>query len=63
MTMVTGIIPNFDSFAWAAVGLFVAGLLGVMVYEKSSSKAKRQQRQTQSQRQQSAGTNPNVEPE
>jgi Na+/glutamate symporter len=61
--MITGMISNFDSFAWAAVGLFVAGLLGVMVYEKSSSKARRQQRQTQSQRQQAPGTNTNVEPE
>jgi hypothetical protein len=43
-------IANFDSFALVAVGLFIVGLFGVMVYERSSSKAKREQQQQQQQR-------------
>lgn len=58
--MVVGAIANFDSFVWIALGLFVLGLIGVMVYERSSSKAKRQQ--PQSQRQPSRpGTNTGIE--
>jgi hypothetical protein len=34
-------ITNFDSYAWIAAGLFVIGLFGIMIYEKSSSKFKR----------------------
>ena len=36
--MVVGAIPNFDSFVWISVGLFIVGLIGTMVYERSSSK-------------------------
>jgi hypothetical protein len=60
--MVTGAITNFDTFAWIALGLFVVGLIGVMFYERSSSKAKRQQSQTPSQREPSnPGTKPDIE--
>lgn len=45
--MVAGAIANFDTFVWISVGLFVLGLIGVMVYERSSSKSKRQQPQKQ----------------
>jgi hypothetical protein len=40
-------IVNFDSYAWLAVGLFITGLLAVMVYEKSSSKTKQSKQQQQ----------------
>ena len=33
-----GEIANFDSYALVAVGLFIAGLFAVMVYERSSQK-------------------------
>jgi hypothetical protein len=39
--MVGEVIPNFDSYTWISVGLFVIGLFAVMVYERSSSKIKR----------------------
>jgi hypothetical protein len=38
-----GEIANFDMYALVAVGLFIAGLFAVMVYEKSSQKQKREQ--------------------
>lgn len=38
-------IANFDVYAWFAVGLFVAGLFAVMIYERESSKSKRQPQQ------------------
>jgi hypothetical protein len=38
-----GEIANFDYYALVAVGLFIAGLFAVMVYERSSSKTKREQ--------------------
>jgi len=41
--MAADAIANFDVYAWVAIGLFVAGLFGVMVYEKSNAKAKREQ--------------------
>ena len=60
--MVAGAIANFDSFVWISVGLFVLGLIGVMVYERSSSKSKRQQPPPQSQRQSAQpGTNTDIE--
>lgn len=60
--MVAGAIANFDSFVWIALGLFIVGLVGVMVYERSGSKAKRQQPQPQSHRQPShPGTNTDIE--
>jgi hypothetical protein len=59
--MVAGAIPNFDSFVWISVGLFVVGLIGTTVYERSSSKTKRQQPQPQSQRQPAPGTNTDIE--
>jgi hypothetical protein len=31
-------ISNFDSYAWIAVGLFVLGIIGVLVYEKSDAR-------------------------
>ncbi|HEX7206574.1 MAG TPA: hypothetical protein VF233_00230 [Nitrososphaeraceae archaeon] len=40
-------IVNFDSYAWLAVGLFITGLLAIMVYEKSSSKTKQSKQQQQ----------------
>ncbi|HKG41528.1 MAG TPA: hypothetical protein VKA98_05270 [Nitrososphaeraceae archaeon] len=40
-------IANFDSYAWLAVGLFITGLLAIMVYEKSSSKTKQSKQQQQ----------------
>jgi heme exporter protein D len=40
-------IVNFDSYAWLAVGLFITGLLAIMVYEKSSSKIKQSKQQQQ----------------
>ncbi|MDQ6668694.1 MAG: hypothetical protein M3Y53_10795, partial [Thermoproteota archaeon] len=60
--MVAGAIPNFDSFVWISVGLFIVGLIGTMVYERSSSKTKRQQPQPESQRQAAhPGTNTDIE--
>jgi hypothetical protein len=56
--MAAGAIANFDSFVWIALGLFIVGLIGVMVYERSSSKAKRQQPQRQPSH---AGTNTDIE--
>jgi heme exporter protein D len=44
-------IVNFDSYAWLAVGLFITGLLAVMVYEKSSSKTKHLKQEQQQKRQ------------
>jgi hypothetical protein len=41
--MVGEAIANFEPYVWVAVGLFVVGLFGVMVYEKSSSRSKQQQ--------------------
>jgi len=41
--MATEAIANFDSYVWVAVGLFIAGLFAVMVYERESSKSKRNQ--------------------
>jgi hypothetical protein len=38
-------IANFDVYAWFAVGLFVAGLFAVMIYERETSKSKRQPQQ------------------
>jgi hypothetical protein len=31
-------ISNFDTYAWIAVGLFVLGIIGVLVYEKSEAR-------------------------
>ena len=60
--MVAGAIANFDSFVWISVGLFVLGLIGVMLYERSSSKSKRQQPRLQSQKQPAhPGTNTDIE--
>jgi hypothetical protein len=36
-------ITNFDMYAMVAVGLFVAGLFAIMVYEKSKPKSRQQQ--------------------
>ena len=49
--MVAEGIVNFDSYAWLAVGLFITGLLAVMVYEKSSSKTKHLKQEQQQKRQ------------
>ena len=38
--MVFEAIANFDSYVWGALGLFIVGLLGVLVYEKSSAGTK-----------------------
>lgn len=47
--MVVGPIANFDTYVWMSVGLFVVGLVGAIVYERSSGKSRRQQPQTQKQ--------------
>ncbi len=31
-------ISNFDSYAWLAVGLFVLGIISVLIYEKSDAR-------------------------
>jgi hypothetical protein len=31
-------ISNFDTYAWITVGLFVLGIIGVLVYEKSDAR-------------------------
>jgi hypothetical protein len=31
-------VSNFDSYVWIAVGLFVVGLIGVLIYEKSDAR-------------------------
>jgi hypothetical protein len=41
-----GEIANFDIYALVAVGLFIAGMFAVMVYERSSSKQKREQQRS-----------------
>jgi hypothetical protein len=41
-----GEIANFDSYVLVAVGLFIAGLVAVMVYERSSAKTKGEQQHT-----------------
>lgn len=41
--MVGEAIANFDSYIFVAIGLFVAGLFAVMVYERASSKSRQQQ--------------------
>jgi hypothetical protein len=38
--MVFEAIANFDVYVWGALGLFIVGLLGVLVYEKSSASTK-----------------------
>jgi hypothetical protein len=43
--MVGETIANFDSYVMVALGLFIAGLFAVMVYERSSAKAKQEQQQ------------------
>ena len=40
--MVLESIPNFDSYMWIAVGLFIAGLFSIMAYEKSNSQSKQE---------------------
>ena len=59
--MVAGPIVNFDSYVWVSVGLFVVGLIGAIIYERSSGKTRRrQQPQTQKQPPRS-GTNTDIE--
>lgn len=41
--MIGEAIANFDSYVGVAVGLFVAGLFAVMVYERASAKSRQQQ--------------------
>jgi heme exporter protein D len=53
-------IVNFDSYAWLAVGLFITGLLAVMVYEKSSSKTKQLKQQQQQQKHQEVGSSSDI---
>jgi hypothetical protein len=45
--MVGEVIVNFDLYAWVALGLFVAGILTVLVYDNgaAASKPKRQKQQ------------------
>ncbi len=47
--MVFEAIPNFDQYVFVAVGLFIVGLLAVMVYERSnSSSSDKQEKQSSS---------------
>jgi hypothetical protein len=39
--MVAEPIANFDFYIWVAIGLFVAGIISVMVYDDTASKSKR----------------------
>jgi hypothetical protein len=45
--MVGEVIANFDMYVWVALGLFVAGILTVLVYDNSTpgSKTKRRKQQ------------------
>lgn len=43
MRMVGEAIANFEPYVGVALGLFVAGLVAVMFYEKASSKSRQQQ--------------------
>ncbi len=58
--MVAGPITNFDTYVWISVGLFVVGLIGAMVYERSSGKGRRQPPKNQKQQSRS-GTNTDIE--
>ena len=40
--MVGEAIANFEPYIGVAIGLFVAGLFAVMVYERASSKSRQQ---------------------
>lgn len=41
--MVGEAIANFEPYVGVALGMFVAGLVAVMFYEKASSKSRQQQ--------------------
>ena len=41
-----GEIANFDTYALVAVGLFIAGLFAVMVYERSSQRQQKREQRT-----------------
>ena len=49
-------IANFDSYSWVAIGLFVAGLFAVMVYERSNSRTTKRGEQQQQQSRTAADT-------
>jgi hypothetical protein len=47
--MVGEIITNFELYVWIALGLFVVGILAVLVYDNAAdSKLKRRKQQHQS---------------
>lgn len=41
--MVGEAIANFEPYVGVAIGMFVAGLVAVMFYERASSKSRQQQ--------------------
>ena len=44
--MVFESIPNYDQYVFVAVGLFIVGLLSVMVYERSNSSSDKQEKRS-----------------
>jgi hypothetical protein len=38
--MVGEVIANFDQYAWVALGLFVAGILTVLIYDNGAAASK-----------------------
>ncbi|HEY9485698.1 MAG TPA: hypothetical protein VFC05_15185 [Nitrososphaeraceae archaeon] len=46
--MVFESIPNYDQYVFVAVGLFIVGLLSVMVYERSNSSSNKQEKRSSS---------------
>ena len=45
--MVGEVIANFDVYVWTALGLFVAGILAVLVYDNSLAGSKPKRRKLQ----------------
>ncbi|MCJ7637230.1 MAG: hypothetical protein MUO21_07040 [Nitrososphaeraceae archaeon] len=54
--MVFESIPNFDQYVFVAVGLFIVGLLSVMVYERSNSSSSDKQEKQSSSKPRSSST-------
>lgn len=38
--MIGEVIANFDQYAWVALGLFVAGILTVLIYDNGAAASK-----------------------
>ncbi|MFZ0264928.1 MAG: hypothetical protein WCC82_04950 [Nitrososphaeraceae archaeon] len=47
--MVGEIITNFELYVWIALGLFVVGILAVLVYDNGNADSKLKQRKQQHQ--------------